>query len=83
MEISRIEFSLNDCVWVKLSEVGAKAFVEVFGRGSPRVSPLLSPTDRYTKWVLWQLMEVFGPTMNCGHGNPFVGNIIYSVEHPE
>lgn len=71
--------NLNTRCRVKLTEQGQKRYTQYWKEiASHMPTPeITKDPDGYSQWMLWELMNVFGPAMQMGVGNvPFEGNDI-------
>lgn len=81
-----IEFNLNDFVLVKLNENGKRIHKNKFDQLRNIVAPYYKEgektglgeykepeedKDGYSKWILWELMQEFGPYITMGFDPPF------------
>ena len=87
-----MEFNLNKCVSVRLTEEGRRllrcehdalyAHVRSVSVKTklPEYAPVSEDNDGWSKWQLWQLMATFGPYMFNGCRPPFELNIRIPTE---
>ena len=72
-----MDFNINDYVLVKLTVAGRwlhrKRHDELRREypSLPKYVPPKADADGYTKWQLWELMQVFGPGMSLVRDPPF------------
>jgi hypothetical protein len=73
-----IEFNVNDCVMVKLTDVGIaelrnqhEGLIEVFPSIKTIFNPPKTDDDGFSKWQLHSLMSTFGHMMTPGFQVPF------------
>lgn len=71
----------NDRVRVKLTEKGQEILTKYYGAWIHLESfqPHTPGKDGYYKFHLWELMEIFGPSMHLGMEVPFEGNVMEVV----
>jgi len=74
--VKQLYLNLNDTVYVRLNELGhstlRKEHEDTFkdSKKFPYQSPQID-ADGYCKFPLWELMRIFGPTMQLGMLVPF------------
>lgn len=83
-----IEFNVNDCVFIKLTDVGLaelKKQHSELAKAFPSISAIFTPppVDEYgfSKWQLHSLMSTFGHLMNPGFSVPFETTIRIQNRH--
>lgn len=68
------EFNLNDYVWVKLTDAGRVAHRNHWERlsfGTVHDYKPVDEIDGWSRWQLWELMQVFGGSLYNGCNVPF------------
>ena len=80
-----INFNCNEYVYVKLTQFGKEILAkdEEEFRRLYNIEPIykFKPEDEdgWSKWQLWDLMNIFGPYMKMGCNNPFDLSIKFEV----
>ena len=81
----KIEFNINEYVWVKLTKHGKEAMERNHkqfwgGAGIYQIfTPKLEDKDGWSKWQMWNLMEEFGNDIRLGGDNPFETTILLTA----
>jgi hypothetical protein len=69
-------FNINDYVYVRLNDTGRKIYGDYWAKYSCEPIPLIEEDNGYSKWQLWDLMNVFGEHIFNGCRMPFDCNIL-------
>lgn len=83
-----IKFNVNSSVRVKLTDEGRKIHRDRHDNLRKKLPsgvefnyrPPEEDADGYSKWQLWELMQVFGPHICLGCVNPFDTEIQFIVD---
>ena len=67
-----IKFNINHDVLIKLTSYGRKILLD-------KNEKYIEDNDGWSKWQLWDLMNIFGPYMKMGCNNPFDLSIKFEV----
>jgi hypothetical protein len=57
--------SLNDQVWIRVTEKGMEVYECFYRRIGMEPPPLKTDAEGRTRMCLWQVMEMFGPAMHA------------------
>ena len=88
----KVEFNINQCVKVELTDKGRDIFYHQFDDINSRFGKqLIEPyypkldSDGYYETQMWCLMQLFGKHLTAGFGfdQPFSPNVILVVEEDE
>ena len=82
--MDKIRFNINNYVWVKLTSEGRKIKKKIeddFRSEFPSYLgiPMIENSDGWSRWQLWELMEMFGSSLCNGCSVPFETEIL--IEH--
>ena len=67
-----IKFNINHDVLIKLTSYGRKILLD-------KNEKYIEDNDGWSKWQLWDLMNIFGPYMKMRCNNPFDLSIKFEV----
>lgn len=68
------ELDINEYVWVKLTDIGRKAHADHWRQYAERLKcevPIHTDTEGWSRFQLWELMNIFGPMMFMTADLPF------------
>jgi hypothetical protein len=74
-----MKFNINDDVKVRLTPYGLKVHAAHWAPYHSESAPYCPPkidSEGYSKFQLWDLMAIFGPSMYMGNHNSFDTNIL-------
>lgn len=66
-----ITANLNDSVRFKLNDAGRKIYADWQAGFGGKAGPKKEDDEGYSRWQLWEVMQVFGPHMEMGFSLPF------------
>jgi ribulose 1,5-bisphosphate carboxylase large subunit-like protein len=86
--MKRIQFNINNHVYVRLTPQGRKIEAEQLKERNTflirnhiePIQPVEEDGGGWSRWQLWQLMETFGQDMHIGCEPPFETEIIIEAE---
>lgn len=68
----KLLFNINDSVWVKLTESGREWYkAEYQKRTGVDSLPRIQEVNGWSRWQLWDLMNMFGERLVMGFDLPF------------
>lgn len=93
MATKEIKFNINEEVKVKLNDLGRKIYTDHIDKlnvfltsihGSNLSTSIKIDENGYTKFQLWDLMNLFGPYLEIGKSSMFTDNeIVFLTEDVE
>lgn len=75
-----MEMNINEYVYVRLTKAGLKTYTKHYtdlGIAPPKLTQFgWNLTSQYSRFQLWELMNIFGPAVYHGSESQFMDNII-------